>query len=725
MRGVSLGPVLNLRARAGGARVDPALLILCLGGVVLAPTGVRAQGRGADPTAAEGPLAGRPGGAQISSPAAHQVVTLTSSLPLNHSQIDHRTRAEGSFGAITGNDRNRTPALRGTLRLQGALTERLDGRLFVREQTGWYLQGRTFDRVRDVLLTQVVPVDVIGMHLQLSLTGTCVLPGSPRDAYCTYTPGLRVDPSSIDPDLLVPTRFIIDSRFGETVDAATLAAIRQPGWQRGVPGGRQIGLDLDFPNAGYLPSPARRAATRVTRREAVEVAPVVALSRVHQDLLSNDEAAVLVRTVRGLAVPAEQDWSRRDIGWQLLALLLPRLRSGLAAGPVNPNLRINNNLFLAANNARLPRDSLTLYQSGIARVGHARRPAPSGTPNGAPAGAPSLAAVPAGHFHALWLGLSPVIERVQTNRLRLQVVDARETINARFAQGGDTSGVPRFSGAAVIESLGGTLTELDLRTLDDPFLQLGLALSRQPADLIRTSRLIETTRYVPSLSLTGTRTSAEHVLRYYVGGLESEDAERFRVNAYLGADWTYNAVSGWRVHLGAIGYSRPSYDYFSEVNGRFGKIIPLPGQTRLTLSTAAAYTWDRPGDFGDFVLGYDASRLDLSAQVERGRLNLSLTQGIDRVLPESRAAFTTWGLGLRLGARTELSARYTPESEQTSYLLAQAGLTWRPTERYGHPALRLHWSRIRYRHGESSFGDALQSTEDVLMLALQVRFSAG
>ncbi len=642
-------------------------------------------------------------------PEAKQFAPLTTGLTLNSTRIDHRTRWDLSVGAVAGNNRNTTPSLRGIVRLDQALTEKIEGRRYVRKQTGWYAQARTFNRIRDVTLTRTDPVSIIGAHIQLSITGTCALPGTPPEAYCTYTPGFSVDPSSIDPDFLVPTRFNNDSSFGTVLTPETLAAMRKPGWQRGAPGGQVIGLDLDFPNSGYFLDETRRGDSGVTRREEVELGQVLALSRVQQEIVTNDTRAALGRTVRGLVVPAEHDWSDRAVAWQVLALLMPALKPGLTGGPGAPSLSLNNNLFLAANNARLPRDSFTLFHSGVSRVLH-----PKGQIK-------RLEDVPAAHFFGFWLGLSPIIDRVQTNLVFLQPLGPQETLASTFEQGGGSGDVADIAILSLIEGRDGERYTTDFGTLQDPFIQFGLRVSEQAADLVRSSQLVETTRYVPNLTLTGNRTSTEHVLRYYAGLMEGEDAD---INAYAGLDWSYNSTSGWRIYLAGIGYSKPNYDYFSEASGRVHRIFQAPLDTKVALGVSAAYSFDRPGDFQDFVLDYDASRLDLSVEAQRGKLNLSVTQGINQVLPDSRAPSTTLRASYQLSPQIKLSALLTPYSEQTSYLAGQLGLTWSLSENKFKPTLGLQWSRIQYDYGEDGFGDPLGATEDVFSLTFQMRFDA-
>lgn len=644
-------------------------------------------------------------------PAAPQFAPITTGFSLNNTRIDHRTQWDLALGLVAGNDRNETPSLRGTWRLDQTLAERIEGRRYRRAQTGWYFQAATFNRVRDVTLTRSDPVTVIGAHIQLSITGTCALPGRPPDAYCTYTPGLSVDAASRDPEMFVPTRFTNDTAFGAIVTPETLDAIRQPGWQRGAPGGQSIGLDLDFPNAGYVVDEDRRGASRVTRRETVELGQVLALSQVRQDLMTNDRGAALTRTVRGLVLPGEEHlWSKRAVALQVLAWLVPALEPGLQSGPGAPSLKLNNNLFLAANNARLPRDSFTFLHTGIAWVGH-----PQGEVK-------RLQDVPAAHYLGLWVGLSPIIDRVQTNSVRLLPLGRRETLAATFAQGGGSGAVAPIAVQTVLEGHDGSYSNLDIAALQDPFIQFGLGVSEQPADLVRSSQLLETTRYVPSLSITGTRTSAEHVLRYYAGLMEGENTDRPDLNAYGGLDWTYNSATGWRINLAGIGYSKPNYDYFSELSGRVHRIFQAPFDTKLALGVSAAYALDRPGNFESFVLDYDASRLDVSAEAQRGKWSLMLTQGINQVLPDSRAPSTTLRLGYQPLPTLELSASLTPYSEQTSYLAGQLGLTWRLSAHKAQPTLRVQWSRIQYDYGVDGFGDPLDATEDVFSLSLQMRF---
>ena len=75
----------------------------------------------------------------------------------------------------------------------------------------------------------------------------------------------------------------------------------------------------------------------------------------------------------------------------------------LAGSEEKFNPQVNQNLFLAANNTRLPADSFTIYHIGFGKA----KSISSEVKN--------VRQIPLGEFSSLWLGLSPVVERRSSN----------------------------------------------------------------------------------------------------------------------------------------------------------------------------------------------------------------------------------------------------------------------------------------------------------------------
>ena len=245
-----------------------------------------------------------------------------------------------------------------------------------------------------------------------SLTAPCV--GQPDSAteQCTYTPGLITDRNSIDPQFLVPTRIDQTADVFEVVTPESLAVIGLPGFQTGA-NGQQIGLDLYFPNAGALPGNTQGSRTNIERRETIEDTPALTISRVRQIIKANDSEAVIARTIHGWTGILDDDNTGFNSLWQLGAYLLPDINPQLDGGvnPVNPN--INKNLFLAANNARTPLNSFTVYHAGIGRS-----PTPLVPPT-------DFRDLPTVNYNSIWVGLSPITERNFSVELMLMQVLCR------------------------------------------------------------------------------------------------------------------------------------------------------------------------------------------------------------------------------------------------------------------------------------------------------------
>jgi hypothetical protein len=174
----------------------------------------------------------------------------TTTFILNDMPVSHLSEWEVTAGYDFGDQRTNNPSLTGLVKLDGKITESLTrNNVYTVDQRGVYLQLSTVRKSREVTTDRIEPQTLLGLREQLSFSATCTLEGSDPNDQCTYTPGLYTDPNSIDPDLLVPTRIVQTSNVGDVVTPESLAAIQQPGFQRGA-NGQEIGIDLYFPNAG-------------------------------------------------------------------------------------------------------------------------------------------------------------------------------------------------------------------------------------------------------------------------------------------------------------------------------------------------------------------------------------------------------------------------------------------------------------------------------------------
>ncbi len=136
--------------------------------------------------------------------------------------------------------------------------------------------------------------------------------------------------------------------------------------------------------------------TQATAREDQVFVPSVGVGRVRQVLVSNGEQSGIGRTVRGLNYSFSDRNALLNSGFQLLTELLPNSEPSLSPAKTQKPLNVNGNLMQAANNLRLPQDSLTAYNAGwgyAANTDDLKKPSP------------------AANYNSLWFGLSPLIER--------------------------------------------------------------------------------------------------------------------------------------------------------------------------------------------------------------------------------------------------------------------------------------------------------------------------
>lgn len=104
------------------------------------------------------------------------------------------------------------------------------------------------------------------------------------------------------------------------------------------------------------------------REEEIGYTIAATLSRVRQVVKANDTEAVLGRTIRGFTLFFDDENSEVNTAIQAGAQFLPDVIPDLKGSENPANTTINRNLFLAANNTRLPRSSFTIYSAGIGRA---------------------------------------------------------------------------------------------------------------------------------------------------------------------------------------------------------------------------------------------------------------------------------------------------------------------------------------------------------------------
>ncbi|TVP62388.1 MAG: hypothetical protein EA343_11290 [Nodularia sp. (in: Bacteria)] len=614
----------------------------------------------------------------------------TTTFPLNGALINHLTERQLSLGSSFSNNQNTIFNINGLVKLNGIVKENLTtNNIFTVDQTGEYLQLQTVGKSREVAVDFREPRTMLGTRLQFSMTASCNLLGGNPDQICTYIPGLKS--ADINPDTLTPTRFIQTAKVGDVLEPETLAAIRQPGFQSGV-NGQEVGVDLFSPNTGSFVGNSHGNKLSLSRREDIENTPAAIYSRVRQIVQVNDREAVMGRTVRGFSFILNDDNTLLNTVLQLGYNFLPDIIPNIAGSENRVNSNVNNNLFLAANNVRLPANSLTAYHGGMARA------------QSVPRTATNLGQVPAARFNSLWLGASPVIKRSSNITTRFEQVSPRTVSASGGGEGGYDSNV------SLVSSINNeAFSQLELQNL---YTQVYVTAFNQEVNNVTTNKYREETKYAPHLSFTGNITGTQEAVRYYTGVISADE-----IKAYGGVDFTKNTSNGWNFSGGVIGYINPDIDYYSQITGSVGKRIRFSRNSNLVISTGINYAFDRETRPNDFVNSFT-----LSARANLGNVWFGLTNYFGDFLPDSVKNTLVTSVGIQFSERFSLSGYFNPINENAARSVYGAGARFRLGTSQNSPTLNLSWRNNDYDFGRDSANNKLNINENIFTVLLRGNF---
>tara|TARA_R110002153_G_scaffold87937_4_gene216970 strand:+ start:208 stop:2304 length:2097 start_codon:yes stop_codon:yes gene_type:complete len=598
----------------------------------------------------------------------------------------------------------------GNVENSGALDFSSQGIRFNSRQSAWIFQLDTRDRQRIVTQRLDERGELLGFRLDLSVTGQCIFPGSAANDYCTYTPGLSTDPSMTDPDTLTPSAFMVSSEFGQIIPESVHQSLFAPGFQRGedVPGGPLVGVAFDIQNSGFA-SDLDPSTLRGDRNVETTLRYVPTVARVEQTLSTNRDEAAATRTIRGFVLPDEDEIDSTYLAMQLGAWLLPSANENVAYLDGTPNTSVSNNLFLALNNARIPGDSYTIFQTGRASVVH-----PATTPQ-------SAAETPVAQYTGFWMGMTPVRDVRVSQRLQFIPTGDRISVNdPAFDQGGTGTqfGDLLDAGITLINEIDQSVTSVNLQNIDDLFIQLGLDVTRQ--DAIRRITTTETTDYslVPHLSFNGNRTGGETVWRYYTGVMFADEN-----NAYVGTDFTVATESGWNAYARLDLYSEPNIDYKSEAELRGSRTFTINPDRQIVIGAGSVMELDNDMLGNGSSLFDDQAQADVFGRWREGNFDFTLSERFTRPNVESGwDRSTTLALGYSWDDRISVSAQATPWSTEDAYVEAALGLNVRLENFESKPVLQAQFARAKYEIGTSTFGDTATTAENEFRVGLQVQF---
>ncbi|MGB3199572.1 MAG: hypothetical protein WBA99_01640 [Nodosilinea sp.] len=624
----------------------------------------------------------------IAPDALSPVVT---SIPVDGELIEAELSGRGASAVQMGDDRSTNLSFSGRAVFDRTLeSSTTAGNVTVLRQSLRLLRGQTVLRQRQLSITRQDPVTVLGQHIQTTLLADC-MDGS--GAVCTFTPGLVTDRDRIDPDTLQPTQIDQTSDFGDVVSPASLAAIQAPGFQGGADG-QTLGLDLYFPNTTTVAGNSRATAGTAQRYEQFDTTPAIAYTEMFQTVVANANQAALARTIRGPAVVLDADQPVVNLALAAIALLLPEVQPFVpdSETPSNPNL--NQGLFLAANNTRIPANSLTLYQAGVGSS--ATSPATETSQN-----------TPWANFNAVWLGLSPVTERRYQVSRRFANVSSPQDL---FSVGGEDGGLNAPQTLSVVN--GETFASSNLSNV---YSQSYFTLLAQDAD--RLDRFVQTDRvsYHPHLSLTGNVTGESSIFRYYAGTLAGPTLQ-----AYGGANVQGQTADGFAYQAGLIGYINPSYDRYSNLSAGVSQRLPLGDRQNLTLGTSFNWAIDQNTTLQDIEQQGQGSDVTLQARLGLGDVSLGATQVIGDLLPHSRASRTVLDAVVNLGSDLTLAGFWAPFDNAAS--APRYGLAADLALPIGNlnPHLVVSWQNTLYRYGADLLGNALSTRSNTVEVQLKL-----
>lgn len=621
---------------------------------------------------------------------------ITTTLPLNDIPISHLTEWQLSALQAFAETTNSDIFFNGILKLQSRVIESLTrDNIYTVDQKGTYLQLRTVPLERTITTTTIEPQTMNGLEIQMSLSGACIFARTNSNQQCTYMPGLVIDRNSIDPKFFVPTRVLQTSKVGEVLKPETLAFMQRPGFQGGT-NNQPIGVDFYFPNTGAFPGNSQSQETDFQRQEEINYTLAGTFSRVRQVIKANDTEAVLGRTIRGFTIFVDDKNRLLNTAIQAGAQLLPDLIPDLEGSENSPNNNINRNLFLAANNTRLPSSSFTIYSSGLGR-------AESLTPN-----IRSLSQIPRANYNSLWLGFSPVIERnYEDSETFYQPTSPQFALANAGAEGGENSNVDLVS---VVNQ-----DTYSTANLQNSYAQVYLNFLQQNVNFVTENIYREKMRYYPHLSLTGNWTGSQYILRYYTGIIASEE-----VKAYLGTDYTRNTVNGWNFRSGVIGYLNPDRDYYSLLWGSLSKRVRLAKNANLILSSGFNYAIDRDTKIGDVVSISPASEVAVAARLNWGIVSMGLTNYFGDILPNSYDNRLLAEFSISPTKTLTLSGYIAPIDETSTRSLYGAGVIWKLKNQYNSPTLSFNWQNQEYDYGEDVFGNKLLVNDNIFTVLFRV-----
>ncbi len=532
---------------------------------------------------------------------------------LNGNKVSHFTTTVVTAGFESGNFRNTDLSfdlyrLIGVKNIQSVTADRV-----VRVNTQIEVAGiRSVVQRQDISVSVAQPQTLLGVRQQISLDANC-LDGSGRT--CTYLPGVKIDESIIDSRKLQPTGANITSQYGDVISPASVAAIREPGFQGGA-NGENFGIDLYIPAIGLITPPPGSPPPVLNgeRRETFSSGVAVNYTRMNQNFATNGVESTLGRTIRSLNYINGDRNQLANALTSAIGQILPEFQQSIAPGKAGAQIVVNPNLYRAANALRIPDNSLTTYQAG---TGYA-------------ASFGSDPKVPPGASHqAIWVGMSPVVER-EFSRDYYYITLREPRIVA--SGGGEGGNVPV---AVNLNNFG-----FNSSGLQNAYGQGYVTVYNRDVSRVDTDTIRQHTDYYPHISFTGANLTENTLWRYYTGAIVNagfQPKTTSNIKAYVGTDYAVVNPRGLSFGLGGIGYLNPDPEYSSQLNANASQSIGIGANPRnnLVFGFNANYIVDGSITIQSLPIRATQSFVNAGIAFNFGDISIGGTQFFGNLLPES------------------------------------------------------------------------------------------
>jgi hypothetical protein len=610
---------------------------------------------------------------------------ITTMVVVDGNSFTHQSQFEISTGVDAGDQRSTNMAWNANWLTGVELQESTSkNRIYRREYRSQYSRFSSVRQQREVATTVIAPETVSGFRQQFSLMADC-LPGTAplgtdgKPQTCTYLPGISTE-QKIDPQRLKVKGLTTTSEFQDVVSPASVAAIRQPGFQKGA-NGEEFGVDIYVPVTAVQAGNTQGITDRADRRESIVNAPAITVGKMRQVVLSNGNENALARTIRGFTYVGGDPNFSLNTAVTLAANALPDAEPSLPPGG-DGRLTFSTTLFAAANNARVPSNSFTAYSVGWGRSRPPKEPA----------------AIPTANYHGIWIGLSPIVHRQLFRDKTYQILGPEIITNTGGNEGGIEAPI------TIDVSINGQ--KFTNSALNNSYSQVYVTNFDREVNGRYSSVVRERTSYNPHLSFTGNVTTADSLLRYYTGGIfiAGVDNQPQTVQAYLGGDFTKEDSNGLSYRVGAIGYVNPNPENYSQINANISKQIPIGSNSAnfLVLSSSAVYALDGSSPLSGALFQSGNSYVNVGANARFGDLSFGTTYYIPTGLPNELESILVTNISWRFTDRFAISGYYTPINDNISRSTFGASASWRLGKDYNDPTVSLSWNRNEIDFGRGS-----------------------